>query len=156
MADILDVTLANIADALATTLGAAASVKVAQSYNTLTEGIADGDTPLIQCYWQGWAMDPVTGDTDRATFQGGIRHKEYLFHVDLYASQRTQIQEDMQQVHDTVEELIVIFEEQDTKPYFGQAGIKAWSVEAERAVFDYESGSVRYPGARFLVTVHLF
>lgn len=155
MADAGKITIGQIADAIVATLGAASSIRRTQSYDELSEGMPPGDLPLLQVYWQDWTME-VPGDTDRTTFVGGMRTHELTFHADLYAAQLGNIDENFEQMHDTVEELIQIFEEQDVKPYFGLDGIQAWSVTADRATFPYEGTEHTYVGARFFITVTVF
>lgn len=145
------VTTAQINDALTTTLGAAASLIRSQSYDELTEGMAD--TPTMQIYFEEWASDPTTTD-DRHTFRGGGRVTEILYHVDVYVNQSANIGEDMARIAITVDEIIAILQSQNVKPYFGLDGIKAFRWRCVRAVFNYADAD--YRGVRFYLTIIVF
>jgi len=148
------VTIGEICDAIETTLSAAVGLISSQSYDELQEGLPAADLPLIQVYWEGFMMDPW-GETDRQTFRGGVRNKPIIIHVDLYATRRSHIGEDMKAVVDGVDALIDVLEEQDTKPYFGLVGLKAFSVDdVVRAEFIY--GNESYLGARFVLIAWVF
>lgn len=153
------VTIAQICDALESVLSTATGMSVSESYDELSEGIGAADLPLIQVYWQDLMMDP-SGGTDRTTFQAVIRHKRMTFHVDLYAAQRAQLDENMKSLVDMTDALLDVFEVQNTKPYFALAGIKAWQLQgATRAIFEYTSGpmgAVHYLGVRFVLTIHVY
>ena len=166
-----NVTIGQICDAIESTLSAAAGINRTESYDELTEGINNADCPLLQVYWESFAMDP-SGTTDRSSFggKGGveatpIRQKPIVIHVDLYASRRNHLAQNMEATIDATDALLDVFEQQNVKPYFGlldDAGdyaIKAWSLDdARRVVFQYGSGTgqVLYSGARFILTVHIY
>ena len=94
--------------------------------------------------------------TDRATFQGGIRVKDYVIFADLYARQRSDIAEDMSAVVDAIDFLEGIFEQQNTSPYFGVAGIKNFRWAWKRFTFVLGDPNILYAGARFTINVRVF
>ena len=148
-----NITIGNVCDAIETTLATATGMNRTQSYDELGEGIPAGDLPLLQVYWEDWNMDP-SGNTDRTTFQAGVRLKPFTIHADVYAAQRSHLAEDMKAVVDIVDAVIDVLEAQDLKSYFSQAGIQAWSVSATRGVFPY--AGVDYMGARFTFTIWVY
>jgi len=78
--------------------------------------------------------------------------KEYTIHADLYARQRSHINEDMAQLVTTVNQLENILDAQPCPP-FGMDEIVSFQWSWSQVVFDY--GGVGYLGARFLITVRL-
>lgn len=148
------VTIAQICDAIETTLSAATGITTGQSYDELSEGLPAADLPLIQVYWEALAMDP-TGGTDRGTFQAGRRQKLITIYVDLFASQRSHVGEDNAAVVAAVDALLDVLEAQDTKDYFSRTGIKAWQLEeCRRGVFPYSQAT--YVGARFTLSIWVY
>lgn len=148
------ITKAQICDAIADTLGDAASVARTQSFDELGESI--GDTPLLQVYpGTTWQQDP-SGNTDRTTFGGGVRQTILVIHVDLYAHRRARMSEDMAALVNTSDEIETILEEQDKKPYFGLVGIQAFSWLATRVVFVYTDQEIKYAGVRYAITIRVF
>jgi len=146
------ITTAEINTAIATTLGAAASLVRTQDYDELTEGMAD--TPTLQVYWEEELSDP-SGTADRTAFRGGIRQTDITFHADIYVNQRANIGEDMGRLYTAKDEIDDILQAQDTKPYFGLTGIKAlmqWS--ATRVIFSY--GGADYIGIRYFIPIKIF
>ena len=146
------ITIQQMCDAVATTLAAATGLNTVQSVNQLSEGLGRADLPLLQVYWQSLVMDAQAG-TDRAAYQGGVRYKLFTLRLDLYAAQRVDMQENMADVVAMVDNILGVFEVQNTKPYFALAGIKAFRLDsAERVVLEYTAGAggpVHYMGARF-------
>jgi len=147
------ITLAQILNAIENTLGAAVGMARSESYDELTEGIHD--LPLIQVYPESGAQDPA-GTTDRTTFRGGVRQTDLVINVDLYAQQRAHIGEDMSKLVDMIDAMQDIFEAQDIKPFFGLAGIQAFSWSWQRVVFQYGDPLRHYIGARFRLTIKVF
>ena len=147
------VTYLQIADAIADTLAAAAGLGTArvQSLDELTEGM--NDTPTLQVYLEEFGQN-ATGNVDRSTFKGGVRQTDILIHADLYATPRAHLGQDMADAVALVEQLQAILEAQDTKPYFGLEGIKAFSWTARRVNFDY-AGQL-FLGFRFMIRVRVF
>lgn len=146
-------TLAAICDGLKAALMAAPSLARGQAPAELTESVPD--VPLLQVYPEEGTADPH-GNNDRTTFQAGVRQTEVFIYADLYAQQRSHIGEDVAKYIACVDELIAIIEAQDKKPYFGVAGIKAFSWGWKRALFPYTDPNVKYVGARFLFRLRIF
>lgn len=147
------ITLLQICDAIRDTLGAAVGMKRKQSADELTEGIHRGDTPLLQVYPEEGSCDP-SGATDRTSFQGGVRQKVILFHVDVYARQRSHIGEDMGEMLTIADAVFDVLEIQNTKPYFNLEGIKAFSWRWKRMPFQY--GETDFMGFRLYLTIYVF
>lgn len=147
-----NITLGEICDAVATTLNVAPIVRK-ESYNELTEGLNAADLPLIQAYWESITCDP-SGGTDRTTFQAGRRQKQVVIHLDVYGAQRAHLGQDMHTLTDTVDALIDQLETQNTKPYFGNSGIQAFSWTVTRTIFTY--AMAQYLGARFVIQILVY
>ena len=145
------ITIAQMCDAVNATLGTAASLSRSQSYDELTGGM--NDTPTLQVYWESTVCD-VGGNNDRTSFRGGVRQKEYTLHADIYANQLKNVGPDNELVVNLADEIEDILEAQDTKPYFGLAGIQAFRWEATRVIFSYDG--VSFPGARYIITLRVF
>ncbi len=148
-----EITIAEVCDAIESTLSTATGIERSQSYDELTEGIAAADCPLLQVYWESFAMDP-TGGTDRKTFGAGVRSKPFVVHADIYASRRHQLAQDNKRLIEIVDAVLDVLEEQDKKPYFGFEGIKSWSLDgATRTLFLYPDETNKFVGARFILTI---
>jgi len=148
------VTIAQVCDAIESTLSTASGINTTQSYDKLAEGLMAADLPLIQVYWEDLQMDP-RGETDRTTFGAGVRQKQLTIHVDLFAAQRSFLWEDMKNTVDAVDNILAILETQNTVPYFGEDGIRSWQlVNATRAIIAYSQAE--YMGARFILNVWIY
>jgi len=153
------VTVAQMNDGLATTLGTISGITTTHTYDELLSGMARGNLPLLQVYWDEFGPLSEDSRTDRTSFQGVVRHKIFRFLCDLYVSPVSHLGENMATMVDLLDEFIDKFEEQDTPPYFGVTGVKAWQLETvNRVVFDYGGGSTpaRYLGIRFPVVMHVY
>ena len=149
----MSVTIAEICDAIEDTLNEASSMSTSQSFDELKEGIGSADVPLIQVYPESNECAAESG-TDRTSYQGGRRVKHYIIHCDLLARQRSHLAEDMEATVNLIDELEVIFEEQDTKPYFGEDGIQSFRWGWTRALFEY--AQTQFYGARFIIDVYVY
>lgn len=147
------ITLAEICDGVEATLGAAASLRSATSYDELTEGIATFDCPRIEVYPEKGVTDP-SGTTDRTSFNACIQQSVITIHADLYARQRSQLGEDMKAIVDMLDELIPLLEAQERPPFFGVTGIKAFRWRWNRAIF--KRAQAWYVGARFTIELKIF
>lgn len=152
----MSIMLAQICDAIETTLSAATTLTAlagthSQSYDELTEGV--NDLPMLQVYPQSGSQD-AAGRTDRTTFGGGNRQTEFVIHADYYARERSHIGEDMALLVNGIDAMQTIFEAQDKKPYFALAGIQSFRWTWDRVQFAY--GNTAYMGARFVITVRVF
>lgn len=150
-------TLQAICNAIETTL--APAVTYTQSYNELTEGMAD--YPRLQIYPNSGTSSPPSGN-DRSSFQAKLRQAQIEIYADLYATMRSEIGEDMALLLPRIEAIIDEIEKQDTKPYFGlldalgQYAIKGFSWSWQRVTFQYNDPLHQYVGARFIFTIRLF
>lgn len=147
------VTLGQILDAVKNTLAVAPTLARSMSYDELTEGI--NDTPLLQVYPEAGDQDPA-GNADRTTFAAGVRQTNLTINCDYYAKTRNHIGEDMAALVNGIDAMSNIFEAQNTKPYFGLVGIKAYHWSWQRVIFEYGDSQIRYMGARFTVTIRVF
>jgi hypothetical protein len=147
------ITLAQICNAIESTLAAATTVARSESYDELTEGVQD--FPMLQVYPEAGNVDAV-GSTDRTTLQAGCRQTSVTIHADYYARQRSQLDEDMKALVNGIDALTNVLEQQDTKPYFGLDGIRAFRWEWRRVTFVYGDGGQPMVGARFVLTVRVF
>lgn len=147
------ITLAQMVDAVKTTLSAAPSLAGSQSYDQLTEGM--NDLPMLQVYPEGANIDAQYA-TDRTTFQGGCRQTSQTIFADYYARHRSQLDEDMAQLVTGIDELTDIIESQNHLPLFGLVGIKTFHWSWQRAIFDYGGGNTIYMGARFTIVLRVY
>lgn len=145
------ITVAQICDAVESTLSAAGPLVGSQSYNELQDGSLQ-DYPIIQVYPDS-GIQSSDSRTDRRAFGGGIRQTELDIIVDLYARQRSHLGEDMDALVGGIDALAAIFEAQNDKPFFGLAGIQAFQWGWERVSFVYGDGQLPYVGARFTITI---
>lgn len=147
------ITYAQINDAITQTIGVAEGLHRSQSYDELTDGMTD--TPTLQVYWQQDTTDPQ-GSTSMTTFRTGVQQASMVFHVDLFVRQRSHIGEDMKVLYEVAQAVRETLEAETVKPYFGLAGIEAFSWTAERVTFEYGDPSLPYVGARFTLTIRVF
>ena len=146
----MSITLAQICDAVETTL--APAITYTQSYNEIKEGMAD--QPTLMVYPQSGTSAPPQA-TDRTTFQATVRQAEIEIYADLYATVRSEIGEDLGILLPLIDAVIDEIEKQDTKPYFGLVGIKAWNIHsAQRVTFEY--ADAKYPGIRFELMMWIY
>lgn len=147
-----NITIAQINTALTTTLGTAQGMTFTQDADQLTEGMQD--LPTLQVYWENLSADARANNADRTTFGKGVVVTRLTFHADIYVRQRAHIGEDMAAVLELASAVNDVLEAQTAKPYFGLAGIQAFSYTAERVTFDY--GKVSYAGIRFIMTLTVY
>jgi hypothetical protein len=147
------ITIAQICDAIETTLSSATGLNRSETYSELSDGITE--EAWLQVYPETLETDVATG-TDRTTFRGGVRQTEFTFHADLYARQRSHIGDDMRLLVQLIDAIVVKLEQQATKPYFGLEGIKAFRWRGERVTFIYGDRQLPYVGMRFTITVRVF
>lgn len=147
-----------ICNAIETTL--APAITYTQSYNELSEGMAD--TPRLQVYPNSGTTIPPQNTTDRTTFRAVVRQTQLEIYADLYATTRSEIGEDMAILIPLIEVVIAEIEKQDTKPYFGlfdaggEPAIKAFSWSWQRVTFQYNDPMTYYIGARFIFSLRVF
>lgn len=151
------VTIGAICTSIHETMEEISDLEQVQNYNEITEGM--NTYPTLQVYWESIEAD-VNGDTSASTLCKGVSQTDIIFHLDLYARQRSQIAEGMQEVTDLSSLIHDKLQEQtecDSPPncvYFGNEAIRSYHWTASRVVFEY--GTVLYPGARFILTVRIF
>lgn len=147
----MSITLTQICQAIETTL--APAVTYTQTASELKDGMSDQS--VLQVYPQSGTSNPPQ-QTDRTTFQAVVRQAEIVVYADLYATVRSEIGEDFAILLPLIDLVIDEIEKQDTKPYFGLVGIRAFRWEWQRVMFQYNDASMRYAGARFIFTLRIF
>ena len=150
-------TLAQINNAIADTLGAATGLGANhhQTYNELTEGTQD--IPQLRVYWESDvtdAMTPTNRLTSRSSTHLGVIVTDQVFHADLYGVQRSNIGPDMGVLYPLIDAVRAKLEAETDAPYFGLDGIKGFKWSSQRVTFDY--ANVSYVGCRFTITVRIF
>ena len=149
----MSITLAQICNAVETTLAAATGLTYTQSYNELEEGM--NDTPTLQVYWNSSTQDPG-GTNDRTTFNAVVRQTDIVIYCDLYAATRNEIGQNMASLLPLVDAIQNELEKQDTRPIFGLTGLKGFHWSARRTTFQYTDPLRLYVGARFILTFKVF
>jgi hypothetical protein len=144
------ITIAQINTAIRDAL-AGVNVKEAQDYNEITENIVNW--PLLQVYWESLEQDPTTS-TERSTFTAGVRQTDLVYHVDLYTSRRAHSKQILADMYPLIDEVTAVFEAQDSAPFFGLDGVKAFSFSAQRAIFEY--ANEQYNGVRWILNIRVF
>ena len=134
--------------------GALAGVRVA-TLEAVPEGIAD--TPMVIVYWE---MGAPTGEgaeaTHQSTFGKGVQQVELVVHLHLYARQRAIIGEDMYAQVRLADQMINMLQAEQ-QPYFGEAGLKAFTWRVERATLTAGGENpVLFAGNDFVLTFRLF
>lgn len=150
------ITLGQINSAISDTLGAVAAIRNVQDFDAISEGIIN--TPTLQTYWDGLQVD-VTTNTERTTFGGKVRQYDLIFFCDLYVQRHAHSKKMLKEMYPLIDAITAVFEAQEEQPFFGLAGIKAFSYEAQRALFDYgmlDSKPLQYDGVRWTLTVRVF
>jgi len=151
------VTIGQICNAVATTLSATIGLVRTQSYNQLTEGM--NDLPTLQVYPDSWETS-MGSDTDRIAFVDpltgipGHRYTEVVLFLDLYARQRSQLDEDWGAAINMADALDNQLNLEGACPHFGLAGIRTFRWFAQRVIFTY--AEINYAGFRFTLTIRIF
>lgn len=156
-----NITIAQINTALATTLGTAEGVVRTQdgandgTADNTTTPLSDGmnDTPTLQVYFDEGETDAAY-ETDRTTFQAGVRQTGLTFLADVFVKQRESLGEDMARTLVLASAVWDVLEAQTVKPYFGLEGIQAFHWRAQRVILDY--AGVSFIGIRFTLTIRVF
>lgn len=144
--------LADMLDNIESTLSAAASLDLTQSYDELKEGIPE--TPLLQIYPAGVAPVSRDSQTDRKTFGGmspggGVTQETVTVHGDLFVSQRKLISQEMRDLVVLIEELQDILRTQPKNNLFGDPNIMSFTWQWHYASFEYSGAD--YVGAKFII-----
>lgn len=142
------VKIGDLVKAIRDDLASASGVKLSTGYDTLTEGI--NEFPLVQ-------VIPEEGDlayqskTERTTFGATLRQEQTTINVDVYASQRHNLADDMKSVIDMADNVKARLELQKTTPPFGVAGVDTWRATWRRVTFVYGEPEMKYTGIRFIL-----
>lgn len=127
---------------------------IAQEPNDFDEGIVD--SALMQIYPVSGDTDPA-GNNDRRSFQAAVRLTEVVVHVDYYARQRSNLDEDMVAVVNGMDGIIDKLEQQTTVLFgLDKTKVKAFKWHWEHVTFVYGDPEVKYAGVRFIITVTVF
>ncbi len=147
----MTVTYDEIIEGIAAELDEIAALNVVQRQDELSEDFHD--CPMAQVYWDWGETDAFT-ENDRTTFRGLTRVHETAIVADIPCRQRGNLDDDMKAVVDMAELVQGKLEEQQTRPFFGVAGIKSFRWRLERTIF--QRGECQYPGLKLRVTVRIW
>lgn len=145
------ITLAQIVDAVETTLGATPGLARSQTYDELSASIPN-DVPLLQVYPESGECDAGT-DTDRSTFRAGSRQYGFVIHADLFAGTIQPFGERMGTLIGLIDAIMDVLEAQTTT-LFGLSAIRTMSWSWSRAIITY--ADTQYVAARFVITLRVF
>lgn len=145
------VTTADINDAIANTMRAAVTIPIVKSFDELPEGIFD--LPMVLVHWFSCNEDFLSRGTDRIAGQGKVRAADDTFYVDLYARQRSLLDEDIGEAIRHLDAMRAVMYQQDTA-YFGLSQIQAVRWSARRAIFVHSTTS--YSGVRFTINTKVY
>jgi len=149
-----DIYPADVNTAIADTLSAQVkSVNQVQDLSDLTEGM--NAVPAIQVYPEA-GDESHNSNTGKRTFNGGVNTRQWVFHIDIYAKQRSNIGIDTQLAVELLGDVMKALDAVQVagSPHFGLEGIQSWSYRWERVTFEYASN--RYSGVRVIVTITIF
>jgi len=157
------VTLMELVNAVRDTLATAEGLKGAwsQAEADIKESIPPGDLPLLQVYL-ATGETSKDSNTDRITFSSGvspynpIRHFDALIRVDVYARQRSYMEEDLRASLIIANAVYNVLDTQNLAPYFGHDGIKAFRFDMQFVNFVYGSQPENYTGYRFELEITVF
>lgn len=149
--------ISEILTGIKTTLATATitgTTPLAQEPTNFTEGIVD--SAVMQIYPVAGDTDPA-GNNDRRSFQAAVRLTEIVVHVDYYARQRSNLDEDMVAVVNGMDGIIDKLEQQTTVLFgLDKAKVKAFKWHWEHVTFVYGDPEVKYAGVRFIITLTVF
>jgi len=146
--------LSTLIDNIESTLAAAASIDITQSYDELEASVLQ--TPTLQVYPDRCLEVSRGSETDRVTFggsTGGVVRKVYVIHADIFAAQRHYIAEDMKNLVEYIEEIDAILKAQEKCNIFGDSNVGSFKWEWRRVSFEY-SGQ-QYVGVKYVITVEI-
>ena len=146
--------LATLLDNIETTLVAAASIDLSQSYDELEENIPE--TPILQVYPNSCLTVSTGSNTDRLTFggtTGGVVQKTYEISVDLFVQQRKFISQEMEALVDLIEELEDILVAQPKCNCFGDTNVGSFQWRWDRVSFKYSGAD--FVGVKIILTVRM-
>ena len=131
----------------------ATGVERAYDYDEMPEAVSNDDTPALVVYFQALEEDP-TNETSGSTFNHKIRQRNWIFHVDVLASQRNHLDENNKAMCEMTDAIINTLEAQDDYPFFGVDGCQQFKFTAERVIINL--GGADFYGIRFIITVRSF
>lgn len=147
------ITLTEICDGIETVLSTAGGVQSSVSFSELTEGVPAMDCPRVEVYPDAGTCDP-SGTADRLTFSACTQMCVVTIFADLYARQRSQLGEDMKAATEMIDAIIAVLQSQESPPFFGLKGIKAFGWRWKRSTF--RRADARFVGARFTIQCKIF
>lgn len=145
--------IADICDAIETTLSAATGLSRSQSYDELTDGM--NDTPTLQVYPESGGQD-VTTNNDRTAFRAGVQQEEVVIHADVYVRQRSHLADDMSLLVTQLDAIRTVLKAQQTKSFFGTTDVKAFAWTWQRVTFVYSEPQQPFVGIRFILRIRMF
>jgi len=139
-------------------LEAAGDLNDPQNYDELTEGINTDKT--FQVYWEAIeTVDSDSGATQKLTLgdsDGPVIQETIIIHADYYATQRSNIGDDMVKLIDGVQAIRAKIKAQPCTQPFGIVNCKSFQWRADRVTFEYGQDVISYVGARFILRLRLF
>lgn len=154
-----DVTIAEICDAIDTTLGevlvTSGDLVRSESYDELNEGI--NDPKVLQIYPESeGTVDSFSGQTQQRTLgDDPVIVEEIVIIADFYAKQRSNIGEDMGALVSGIDAIRANLKTQHC-PIFGEEALREFQWSWERVVFEYGAPELKYIGARFTLTFRVY
>lgn len=155
-----NVTIAQVNDAIASTLAPAVQAPNVlgkmQSYGGLGDSITE--TPTIQvCFAHGDGHLSNT-EVNRGTFgsasQPPLRQRGWVFWVDVVATERNVMAQDMSKVIALVSLIEDLLDAQQHAPFFGVVGIHTFDWHWDRVT--YEESGRKYAGFRAVITTWIY
>lgn len=142
-----------ICTAIKDTLAASTDVKEVLLYDRMTDAISARACPIVFVYPNFYTPD-ARNTTERTSFNASVQYQELTVFVDVYASERTKLAEDMTQMVTACESLSEILQVQEKRPFFGLEGIKNFAWDWRRVTFRF--GTHQYMGGRFTLGIRVF
>lgn len=130
--------------------GGSALVTRLEQYDELTEGMPDRGT--LQVYVDQNLGTSFDSDTHKLTLKTKHTIKEYVVLADFYVRPRSQIEEGMDEFHQSVDYFEDILDVQDC-PNFGRGEIRSFRWNWDRVIFDY--AGEQYVGLRIFITIRV-
>ncbi len=132
---------------------AATGVERAYDYDEMPEAVNNDDTPAVVVYFESMDQDP-TGETHASTFTGGINQRNWVFHIDILASQRNHLPENNKIMAVMADNMVNALETQERLPFMSVPGAQAFRFTAFRTGITL--GGVEFYGIRFIITIRSF
>lgn len=147
------ITIAEVVEAIRADMDVIPSLARVHGPSGFTEGM--NTTPTLEVYPELWETSGHS-ETDRITFCDGDKYSVTVLtvHLDLYARQRSQLNEDWGDAVDLADDIQARLELQCGCPFFGLDGIQSIHWTAARTLFD--RAEVLYSGFRFTLEVEIY